>query len=52
MGYPTLLGVAALVALSLASPAYAFDETKYPDRISIWFSKPLAIKQPPIDPWF
>ena len=36
MGCPKSLGVAALVALSFASPAYAFDETKYPDLSGLW----------------
>ena len=40
MGCPTSLGVAALVALSFASPAYAFDETKYPDLSGMWRKPP------------
>jgi hypothetical protein len=62
MGYPASLGVAALVALSLASPAYAFDETKYPDLSGVWRkppgignqwdqTKPLGLAQePPFTP--
>ena len=62
MGCPTSLGIAALVALSLASPAYAFDETKYPDLSGVWRkppgignqwdqTKPLGLAQePPFTP--
>jgi hypothetical protein len=62
MGYRTSSGVAALVAISLASPAYAFDETKYPDLSGVWRkppgignqwdqTKPLGLAQePPFNP--
>jgi hypothetical protein len=59
MGCPTSLGVAALVALSFASPAYAFDETnlsglwrKPPGIGNQWDqTKPLGLAQePPFTP--